>query len=311
MLNSNFYKEGGNLYFGNVKNGKADGFGVYNYNSGNRYIGSFKNGLFNGHGIFIYKDEDRFEGEYLNGKQNGHGIFIYKDGDRFEGEYLNGKRNGFGIYIHKNGDRFEGEYLNGERNGFGISVFQSIYRFEGNYLNSAWNGPCMIEFANGDRFVGTANDGHITHGIYYYKSGSFFKGSFVGKQRMEGFSWVNGRVFKQRFEGKKIVENKEVRGITMFDLLHDSSRDKLLENKSFHSLQTKNNKLQKENNTLVQLLEEKKNEKECRQCSICTINKVNCILSCGHFLFCVNCVKKVIDCPMCRAKITSHTRFYD
>lgn len=186
-----------------------------------------------------------------------------------------------------------------------------IYR--GEVKDQQYHGYGFIEFKNGNRFEGIfEKEIGSVYGIYYYKSGVIFKGSFKGAQRIEGFSWVKGRIFKQRFEGSKIVKNEEIKESNQLDLflnksnnlLHDLSLNKSIENKTLHEIQ-------KENNTLVQLLEEKKNEKEGRQCSICTINKVNCILSCGHFLFCTNCLKQVVDCPTCRAKIEGYTRFYD
>jgi len=50
-------------YKGDLKDGKADGYGVVTGKSGKRYEGEFKNGKANGKGKITYPDGEFYEGE--------------------------------------------------------------------------------------------------------------------------------------------------------------------------------------------------------------------------------------------------------
>ena len=49
--------------------------------------------------------------------------------------------------------------------------------------------------------------------------------------------------------------------------------------------------------------------KERLTCIICMEHPCNCLLGCGHAAFCMTCVEKVTQCPLCRKKVLGKTQF--
>ena len=46
------------------------------------------------------------------------------------------------------------------------------------------------------------------------------------------------------------------------------------------------------------------------KCNICYENNSNCVLvNCGHASFCINCMKNIKECPLCRKKITEKVKY--
>ena len=86
----------GDIYEGEVIEGKANGRGVENYTNGDKYEGYFKNGERNGHGKYIYVTGDIYEGNYKEGDSNGQGSYKWKQGLIYKGEFQKGKMHGLG-----------------------------------------------------------------------------------------------------------------------------------------------------------------------------------------------------------------------
>ncbi|UJH67343.1 MORN repeat-containing protein [Allomuricauda sp. SCSIO 65647] len=91
-------------YVGQVKNGKANGYGVALFNTGSRYEGQWKDNQRHGNGTFYWKDGERYEGEYQNDKRNGQGTYFWANGERFVGLWKGDERTGEGIFYGKEGD---------------------------------------------------------------------------------------------------------------------------------------------------------------------------------------------------------------
>ena len=66
--------------------------------------GDWKNGKAEGKGIFYFNSGNRYEGDYKNDKKEGKGVFYYNNGDREIGDYLNGKQIGKHVKFHANGE---------------------------------------------------------------------------------------------------------------------------------------------------------------------------------------------------------------
>ena len=49
------------------------------------YIGQKRNGKKEGYGILYWANGNRYEGEWKNGKKEGYGILYWANGDRYEG----------------------------------------------------------------------------------------------------------------------------------------------------------------------------------------------------------------------------------
>ena len=60
--------------------------------------GEIKNGKMNGIGKYQYLDGKIYEGEYSNGIKNGKGKLIYPNGKSFDGDFKDGLPEGEGIY---------------------------------------------------------------------------------------------------------------------------------------------------------------------------------------------------------------------
>ena len=57
-----------NIYFGDLKNNKKDGFGSIIFKDGSKYIGYWKNDKMNGQGIFVDTKKNIKEGEFIEGE---------------------------------------------------------------------------------------------------------------------------------------------------------------------------------------------------------------------------------------------------
>ena len=58
--------ENGDIYEGEMRNGKMEGKGIYRFSSGERYEGEFKNNMFDGKGVYFYIDGSKKVGFFKN-----------------------------------------------------------------------------------------------------------------------------------------------------------------------------------------------------------------------------------------------------
>ena len=122
--------DGGDVYEGEILNGKRHGHGTYTWADGDTYEGDWKDGKRCGRGKLIQYGKSptgetymkySYDGEWLDGKEHGHGIcvegdFGWEKMDKvFEGEWVNGKRQGrFVWYLtNSNGGRYINFYEDG------------------------------------------------------------------------------------------------------------------------------------------------------------------------------------------------------
>lgn len=122
--------DGGDVYEGEILNGKRHGHGTYTWADGDTYEGDWKDGKRCGRGKLIQYGKSpsgetymkySYDGEWLEGKEHGHGIcvegdFGWEKMDKvFEGEWVNGKRQGrFVWYLtNSNGGRYINFYEDG------------------------------------------------------------------------------------------------------------------------------------------------------------------------------------------------------
>lgn len=111
-----YYSEGVTITWnGNLKNGKADGFGTaIKYKNGeyeSTYEGEYKNGIREGKGKFSHADGSVKTGTFVNGQLMGRGIAETEDGHRYEGEFINYRLHGKGKLEFANGSIFEGYFV--------------------------------------------------------------------------------------------------------------------------------------------------------------------------------------------------------
>ena len=122
--------DGGDVYEGEILNGKRHGRGTYTWANGDTYEGDWKDGKRCGRGKLIqYGKSPRgetymkysYDGEWLDNREHGHGIcvegdFGWEKMDKvFEGEWVKGKRQGRFVWYFTNskGGRYMDFYEDG------------------------------------------------------------------------------------------------------------------------------------------------------------------------------------------------------
>jgi hypothetical protein len=90
-------------YFGDVKEGKANGEGIGLWTTGSIYEGTWADNKRHGKGKFNWADGEKYHGEYINDFREGNGIYYWKNGERYEGAWKADKRHGYGIVFDKKG----------------------------------------------------------------------------------------------------------------------------------------------------------------------------------------------------------------
>jgi len=89
-------------YVGQVRNDKANGYGVAFFDTGSRYEGEWKENLRHGDGSFYWTDGQSYVGEYQNDRRQGKGTYFWPNGEKYVGEWKDDQRNGEGIFYGKN-----------------------------------------------------------------------------------------------------------------------------------------------------------------------------------------------------------------
>jgi hypothetical protein len=134
----------GNVYKGDVLNGKRHGQGILLYaETGDVYQGDFENGLPHGSGKYIRggkvdgSKDGIFEGLWDNGQlaavKKGKAKIIMENGDVYEGGFNHWKRHGQGKLIEYNGAIYKGQWKDGLRHGFGKQFYPDGYMFQGQF----------------------------------------------------------------------------------------------------------------------------------------------------------------------------------
>ena len=189
----------GGIYFGEIENGKSEGYGIDNYLNGDKYEGEFINNEYEGYGIFNYLNLDKYEGEFKNGKAEGIGSLYYSDGSLYQGAFRNGIKEGYGILYYKDDIKYEGEFYNDMKDGYGIMINIKRDIYIGEFYNDMKDGIGILYYANGDKYKGEfKNNLREGFGIYYFLGGDKYEGEF--KQDMiEGLGiikYANGDIYK-------------------------------------------------------------------------------------------------------------------
>ena len=95
----------GQVYEGDLKDGRRHGKGTNTYDDGAVYVGEFKDDKKNGMGTYTHADGAVYVGEFKDGKMNGKGTYKYADGVVEVGFYEQGKDKGRGVQLSANGKK--------------------------------------------------------------------------------------------------------------------------------------------------------------------------------------------------------------
>ncbi|MFN4123145.1 MAG: MORN repeat-containing protein [Flavobacteriales bacterium] len=91
-------------YFGEIADGKANGFGMATFENRGFYEGFWKGNKRHGKGKYKWSNNDIFEGEFVNDKKEGFGIYFFASGEKYEGNWLNDLRDGYGKLTNQEGN---------------------------------------------------------------------------------------------------------------------------------------------------------------------------------------------------------------
>ncbi|MFT2008579.1 hypothetical protein ACMA1I_07885 [Pontibacter sp. 13R65] len=112
-----FYNANGTKinYFGEVRNGKANGQGIGSHATGSVYDGEWKNNKKHGKGTYKWVEGEIYEGDFVDEKREGEGTYYWPNGDKYVGGWANDARNGQGTLYDKEGKIIvQGEWRNDE-----------------------------------------------------------------------------------------------------------------------------------------------------------------------------------------------------
>ena len=161
------------IYYGEFKNEKREGYGKYIWENGEYYIGQWLNDKKHGKGILYNKNRNiKYDGDFVNDKFEGYGKYIYENGNYYIGKWLNNKMHGKGIEYYKNGNiKYEGDFVNGKYEGDGKYIYEKDYYYIGQWLNDKRHGKGILYYKNGDikyegdfvndKFICNSNDEEI------------------------------------------------------------------------------------------------------------------------------------------------------
>ena len=209
--------DGGDVYEGEILNGKRHGHGTYTWADGDTYEGDWKDGKRCGRGKLIQYGKSptgetymkySYDGEWLDSKEHGHGIcvegdFGWEKMDKvFEGEWVNGKRQGRFIWYltNSNGGRYINFYEDGKWIEGGIPYDESIKTVEDArraraladgksssttpvYTNSSPAAAQESDDNGGDETEESDTGDNV---LLRYQNGDSYRGAAVGGVR-EGF----------------------------------------------------------------------------------------------------------------------------
>lgn len=196
----------GNIYMGDFKNGRRDGWGTYFWKDAEYcYMGEWKDGLKDGVGYMIYpgdsdylyksavwtndkcqdvvfyytKDDDIHLVPNKDSKEEGPAAVIGADGTIRLLEYKDGKVSNTkpDIYKDKDGNQYIG--TDGKK-GYGLKVTKTAGIEIGNFKNGNLDGQGFAYSGRADlkRDEGTYKEGKLMEGVSIWPNGTYYKGTY-------------------------------------------------------------------------------------------------------------------------------------
>lgn len=195
----------GDVYEGGFANGKKNGTGRYIWANGDTHEGEYVDGERHGPGVSHYPNGNYYKGNFDRGFKDGVGTYFWgQSGNLYKGEWKRGTPCGYGVKQYANGNVYEGYFSQGRKNGKGKEVrykgaplsssssSTAVKRsdidpkdvYEGEWSNDLPQGPGVVQYANGDTYVGEFMNGEKHgHGTYTW---------MTTKGRYEG-EWQHGK----------------------------------------------------------------------------------------------------------------------
>ena len=195
---------GGQLYRGNIQDGKFHGKGTLSDKDDTVYEGDWRDGQYHGEGKLRDKDGRRYEGSFEHGKRQGQGTLTETDGSTiYEGEWQEDEipqvRDGTGTRMYENGEVYKGEFVRGKRHGKGTLTRKGRTIYEGDWRDD--------EYCTGK-------------GERKYEDGSVYKGEFVQRKR-QGQGTLTDKDGHAIYEGDWKDDRYHGEGELTFNAKHD------------------------------------------------------------------------------------------
>lgn len=183
----------GDIYKGAFKSDKRHGTGMCQLKTGALYKGEWRDDQMHGTGILFSGQNEIIECRFDRGQiYNGGRIkMIMPDGCFYEGQYLNHERHGKGSCYYPNGDIYEGEWLNDVRVGRGKMRFNTGQVYQGQFMAGQVDGAGTVEdkYANmflpeqgdgdGEQRAGSIQNGRLQgKSVVNFTNGDYFVGEF-------------------------------------------------------------------------------------------------------------------------------------
>ena len=194
----------GDVHEGQFVKNIVKGFGSYTSENG-KYVGQWKDGKADGFGIFNFVPNntlayESYEGGWKANAMHGKGILIWIFGDRYEGQFNDNIAEGQGTYYWANGKKYIGQFRDNCNIGHGTLIFEpddllGRVRYEGNWEKNPastdtiftcgiMSGYGHMYWFDGTRYVGEFKNGLPNgYGQVFAKDGTV---SQIGQ-------WKNGR----------------------------------------------------------------------------------------------------------------------
>jgi hypothetical protein len=180
-------------YSGFWKEGKRNGYGLYDWKDAGKYIGAWEDNFRNGYGVYFYQNDTKDEmiGQFKNGELNGYGK-KYVKGKWSQGEYKDGVlvtshsfydnkksfgciagdcQNKYGRFKWENGDKFTGFFKNGKMY-VGTYVFSNGDKYSGMFVNNSFQGDGRFFFKDGSYYGGKWYNGKYD-GLGYFTDAEY------------------------------------------------------------------------------------------------------------------------------------------
>ena len=203
--------DGGDVYEGEILNGKHHGHGTYTWSDGSFYDGEWKDGKKDGNGKQSHPDGSCYDGGWKDDKMDGFGVLVYSNQSRYEGHWSEGNENGHGMLTFANGNSYDGEWKDGNENGHGIMKYINVGVYDGEWKDGDENGHGTMTYANGDRYDGEWKDGYENgHGMLTFANGNSYDGDWVnGEMNGNGiYTYANGEKYKVTCKEDEIISKE-------------------------------------------------------------------------------------------------------
>lgn len=176
--------DGGDVYEGEIRNGKRHGKGKYTWSDGSFYEGEWKDDRKDGNGKQSHPDGTCYDGGWKDDKMDGFGVLVYSNQSRYEGHWSEGTENGHGMLTFANGNSYDGEWKDGNENGHGIKKYINVGVYDGEWKDGDENGHGIMKYINGDVYDGEWKDGKKHgHGTYTWANGDTYEGDWKDGKR--------------------------------------------------------------------------------------------------------------------------------